>query len=105
MDCARLVNTFHLLAAALRCQVWFEWVPSKANVSDLPSRGLMDELSAVLKEALGAGADVRRTPFALPPFATLMQTLAAVDALVVARHRVTMISPGCCSTRGGQLRG
>ena len=24
--------------AALRCDSWYEWVPSKANVADLPSR-------------------------------------------------------------------
>jgi hypothetical protein len=37
-DCARLCNVFHLLAASLRCSFWFEWVPSGANISDLPSR-------------------------------------------------------------------
>ena len=34
-DCGRLVNTFHLTLAALRCRAWLEWVPSKANISDL----------------------------------------------------------------------
>jgi len=38
LDCARMVNSFHLLAASLRLRVYFEWVPSMANVADLPSR-------------------------------------------------------------------
>ena len=40
VDCARMVNSFHLLLAALRLNVYFEWVPSEANTSDLPSREL-----------------------------------------------------------------
>jgi len=40
LECARMVNSFHLLAAApaLELRVYFEWVPSLANVADLPSR-------------------------------------------------------------------
>ena len=49
-DCGRLVNTFHLALAALHCRAWLEWVPSKANISDLPSRdddvALLDALDA-----------------------------------------------------------
>ena len=40
IDCARMVNSFHLLLAALQMRVYFEWVPSEANTSDLPSRAL-----------------------------------------------------------------
>ena len=39
-DSARLVHTFHAWAAAARCSVWFEYVPSEANPSDEPSRDL-----------------------------------------------------------------
>ena len=46
IDCARMVNSFHLLLASLQARVYFEWVPSGANTSDLPSRvmeaGAMD---------------------------------------------------------------
>ena len=35
---AAVVNAVHACDAALGCDAWFEWVPSKANVSDLPSR-------------------------------------------------------------------
>jgi hypothetical protein len=38
VDSARLVSVFHTMNAALRSNVWFEYVPSKANISDLPSR-------------------------------------------------------------------
>ena len=37
-DMAAVVNAVHACDAALGCDAWFEWVPSKANVSDLPSR-------------------------------------------------------------------
>jgi len=37
-DTARMAHVFHALAAALGCRVWFEYVPSGANISDLPSR-------------------------------------------------------------------
>jgi hypothetical protein len=40
LDCARMINSFHLLLAALQLRVYFEWVPSDANTSDLPSRAL-----------------------------------------------------------------
>ena len=32
-----MVNSFHLLLAALQLRVYFEWVPLEANTSDLPS--------------------------------------------------------------------
>ena len=36
---AALSNTLHLSLACLKCQSWFEWVPSDANPADIPSRG------------------------------------------------------------------
>ena len=47
LDCARMVNSFHLLIATLRLNVYFEWVPSEANPSDLPSRELEDGAMAL----------------------------------------------------------
>ena len=38
LDSARLAGIFHCLAAALEANVWFEYVASKANLADLPSR-------------------------------------------------------------------
>ena len=37
-DMAAVVNSLHACDAALGVDAWFEWVPSHANVSDLPSR-------------------------------------------------------------------
>jgi hypothetical protein len=33
-----LSNALHLALASLRCDAWFEWVPSEANCADIPSR-------------------------------------------------------------------
>ena len=41
-DAARLCNLFHLYAAAIGCSIYFEWVPSKANLADLPSRATLE---------------------------------------------------------------
>ena len=38
LDSALLVNAFHLFGAGLRVRIHFEYVESKANVADLPSR-------------------------------------------------------------------
>ena len=38
VDSALLVNAFHLFNASLRANIHFEYVESKANVADLPSR-------------------------------------------------------------------
>ena len=38
-DMAAIVNAYHLLAAGLRASTYMDYVPSKANIADLPSRG------------------------------------------------------------------
>ena len=38
-DLAQLVNVYHMTAAALRARTYLDYVPSKANIADLPSRG------------------------------------------------------------------
>ena len=37
-DLSRLVNLFHAQIAALRCRFYGDWVPSKANPADVPTR-------------------------------------------------------------------
>ena len=37
-DMSRIVNAYHLAQFVLGMRVWFEWVPSAANLADLPSR-------------------------------------------------------------------
>jgi len=46
-DSARLTNVFHLFNASLRANVYFEYVESKANIADLPSRGDFELLRAM----------------------------------------------------------
>ena len=43
-DLAKMVNAFYLQIAGLRASVYFDYVPSKANIADLPSRGAVHEL-------------------------------------------------------------
>ena len=47
-DSALLVNAFHLFNAGLRANIHFEYVESKANVADLPSRGELSYLLCTL---------------------------------------------------------
>ena len=46
-DAARVVHAFHAWNAGARVSVWFEYVRSKANIADLPSRGEFDVLRAM----------------------------------------------------------
>ena len=48
-DSSRLVHIFSILQARLRFDIWWEYVPSKANIGDMPSR-----LDWSLLRALGA---------------------------------------------------
>ena len=48
VDLAKGVNVFYLQALGLRTSVYFDYVPSKANIADLPSRGAGAELAAEL---------------------------------------------------------
>jgi hypothetical protein len=47
-ELARSVNIFYLQAVALRTSVYFDYVPSKANIADLPSRRMFSELDREL---------------------------------------------------------
>lgn len=38
-ELAKMVNIFYLQMIGLRASVFFDYVPSKANIADLPSRG------------------------------------------------------------------
>jgi hypothetical protein len=38
-DIARLVGAYHLRIARLGARIWIEYVPSAANIADMPSRG------------------------------------------------------------------
>ena len=55
-DLAKGVNEFYLQMLSLRASVYLDWVPSKANIADLPSRGEFRALRAELRGIAGADA-------------------------------------------------
>jgi hypothetical protein len=57
VDMADISNAYHLLAAGLRTAAYFDYVPSAANIADLPSRG-----DFALPRALGADVVEMRVP-------------------------------------------
>ena len=69
---------------SLRCRAWLEWVPSKANVADLPSR---DEDPPLLDaiEAAGFSNGFVEIDFDLPPMASWQAPLAIFAAVGAGR--------------------
>jgi hypothetical protein len=64
-DSARIVHAFWALAAALGLDVWFEYVPSEANIADAPSRGdcsYLHELGSVDCAFILSPIDAWRSP-------------------------------------------
>ena len=58
-DSARLIHVFHAAVAALSCNVWLEYVPSAANIADIPSRLQDGEDLGSLRE-IGSVVDASR---------------------------------------------
>ena len=61
---AKAVNLFYLQLVSLRATAWMEWVPSKANIADLPSRGEWELLDVELHDipVLGDAPDLLAVP-------------------------------------------
>ena len=55
-DSGRIINAFRIKQAALGMRIWFEYIPTKQNIADLPSRGKLCELFEVYN-ALSAGGE------------------------------------------------
>lgn len=55
-ELAKTVNVFYLQMVALRASVYFDYVPSKANIADLPSRGNTSARAASSLASAGGGA-------------------------------------------------
>ena len=51
-SCWVIIQAFLVANLALRAQVWFNYVASKANIADLPSRGAISEMGEVLSGIL-----------------------------------------------------
>lgn len=47
IDSARIVHAFHSWNVGAGVSVWFEYVRSKANIADMPSRGAFEMLHAM----------------------------------------------------------
>ena len=62
-ESAPLVHAFHALNLVVRSKPWFEWIPTKANPSDEPSR--VDYSSGPLE--LADGIVSQPVPVSLPP--------------------------------------
>ena len=77
-DMAAVVNSLHACDAALACEAWFEWVPSKANVADLPSRdaSTWDAKDAALMAELRARPGYEWRELQLPTAAELDDPVA-----------------------------
>ena len=65
VDSARLSHALQSFNAHLRANVWFNYVPSGANISDLPSRGRTGEYRRILQEMFNASS--AEVELALPP--------------------------------------
>ena len=63
-DLAKQVNVFYLQMLSLRSAVYFDYVPSKANIADLPSRRMFVQLRSELAGLRGVTrpSDVLRVP-------------------------------------------
>ena len=87
-DLAKGVNVFFLQMVALRASIYLDWVPSKANIADLPSRGEFAALRAALRGI--AGSDAPSDPLVPPSLASWRAPLASWAAVrpEAARARI-----------------
>ena len=69
-ECAAIVNQYYLRLASLSAHPYFEWVPSEANLADLPSRESRSpaHMAQFLEALPGAERPGARVPFVYPPF-------------------------------------
>ena len=94
-DSARIANIFHMLNCGLRARIYFEYVESKANVADLPSRREFEFLGSI-----GSAAVNMRMPLAHEWGASLDYWRDLVVPSAVSRVRTRV--PGRKRARGHQ---
>ena len=85
-----IIQSFHVLNLLLRAGVWFNYVATKANVADLPSRGDIGAMEAALRRfSPSFSAANGRVPFVLPPSGpSPAGVMSAVRAAVPGLSRV-----------------
>lgn len=65
IDSGMIVSAFHASMVSVKARVFFEYVDTKANPADLPSRGAMTELVGELSSA-GIGGNIVTVEYVLP---------------------------------------
>lgn len=77
---AALTNLLHSIDAALHVDCYFEWVPSAANISDIPSR---DPRKRTLDDVrITAELDATRRVMRLPSLAQWRDLTLLLDAKI-----------------------
>ena len=99
IDSGLIVNAFHAFNIGVRADVFFEYVRSKANPADLPSRDAPEELGSLLVQA-GAAHLVVDVKCRLPTFDSWT---APVSDIINTARRATDPSGSTCK-RGKRQR-
>jgi len=73
-DSMSMVHAFAEMRLALQVDAWLQWVPSKANIADLPSRGEFHLLHRLRS---------RETPLVLPDMEAFAHPIGAASALAL----------------------
>jgi hypothetical protein len=97
-DSARIVHCIHAILVAFDINVWFEYVPSKENISDGPSRGACE-----LVTNLGFKFVEGMLPAAADLF-SVVRSWRAAQRLQLRLRRPTRRMPAHRNSRGGQAR-
>ena len=79
-DSGLIIHAFHAFNAGLKADVWFEYVRSKANIADLPSRRAFAELALVLTGVSTLPVDTLTVPSVAAWAAPLHSWAARSDA-------------------------
>jgi len=107
-DAARLIHVLAAQRLELEVDIWFQWVPSKANIADLPSRSEFAMLhrmgSTLVSMTLPEGSALYRRPFlALTPNPRWggISNLPRIGSIAIGNLRTAVPRPGDVSiTRG-----
>ena len=71
IDSGLIVNAFHAFNVGIQADVWFEYVRSKANIADFPSRDAWEELWQAFESVGVDNRKVRWVECELPPIFSL----------------------------------
>ena len=81
-DSLAIIRAFHAANLALRANVWFNYVASKANVADLPSRGALGEMADCIRSVHPSFSLDDRVDFVMP---ACPKDLSVLWAAVIAQ--------------------